>query len=239
MTTTQVVTFPGGQRLTGVRVAVIEDHALLAESLRLSMSAEGADVSIVSLTSPDEIVQACARHRPQVVLLDLDLGHAVGDGATLIPQLVGGGARVVMLTGSTDTARLGDCLERGAVGVIPKAEALDFLVEQVRRVAHGERVLTAQRRLDLLLENRKARAEREHRLAPFASLTDREQQVLTELMRGRQVDEISRGMFLSAATVRTHVRAILQKLGVRSQLAAVARAREVGWGETEAIGRGK
>lgn len=80
-----------------------------------------------------------------------------------------------------------------------------------------------------MLESRRERAEREHRLAPFESLTDREREVLGELMRGRQVEEISHDLFVSEATVRTHVRAILQKLAVRSQLAAVARAREVGW----------
>jgi DNA-binding NarL/FixJ family response regulator len=229
MTSSQIVDFPGGQRLIGVRVALIEDHALLAESLRMSMAAEGADVGLVGLTSTQDIVEACARHRPHVVLLDLDLGPVVGDGEVLIPKLVADGVRVVLLTGSTDAARLGSCLERGAIGVIAKAEPLDSLVEQVRRVARGERVLATQRRLELLLESRRERSQREHRLAPFGSLTEREQEVLAELMHGRAVEEISHSMFLSEATVRTHVRAILQKLGVRSQLAAVARAREVGW----------
>lgn len=223
------------QRLVGVRIALVEDHVLLAESLRLTLRAEGADVQVIGITadtSPEQaraaIADGCLRHRPQVVLLDLDLGET-GDSDELIAPLAKGGARVVILTGSTDHARLGECLERGATGVISKAEPLDFLVEQVRRAAHGERVLTAQQRLDLVLESRRERAEREHRLAPFESLTDREREVLGELMRGRQVEEISHDLFVSEATVRTHVRAILQKLAVRSQLAAVARAREVGW----------
>ncbi|HET9186744.1 MAG TPA: response regulator transcription factor [Acidothermaceae bacterium] len=224
------------QRLVGIRVALVEDHVLLAESLRLTLRAEGADVHVIRLAAdiPTEearaaIVSGCLRHKPQIVLLDLDLGPDVGDSDAVIAPIANAGVRVVMLTGSTDHARLGDCLERGATGVISKAEPLDFLVEQVRRAAHGERVLTAQERLDLVLESRRERAEREHRLAPFASLTDREREVLGELMTGRQVEEISHDLFVSEATVRTHVRAILQKLAVRSQLAAVARAREVGW----------
>ncbi len=229
MTTTQVVSFPGGRRLIGVRVAVIEDHALLAESLRLSLGAEGAEVSLLQLTSPDDILATCARQRPHVVLLDLDLGAAVGDGALLIPTLVAGGARVVLLTGSTDAARLGGCLDAGASGVIEKAEPLESLVEKVRRTARGERPMQPQRRLDLLLESRRRQAARRRALAPFESLTDREREVLAELMRGHRVEEISTQMVVSEATVRTHVRAILQKLGVRSQLAAVALAREVGW----------
>jgi len=229
-----VTNLPLQRRLVGIRVGLVEDHTLLAQSLLLTLRSEGAEVEFIEVPGHEgaaTVVEACLRRRPHVVLLDLSLGEGVVDGDQLIAPLSEAGVKVVMLTGSTDTARLGGCLERGAIGVIAKAEPLDFLVEQVRRAARGERVLTAQRRLELLLETRKERADREQRLAPFQSLTDREQEVLAELMRGRQVEEISRRMFVSAATVRTHVRAILQKLGVRSQLAAVARAREVGWGD--------
>lgn len=229
MTTAQEVGTVDSRRLVGVRLCLVEDHALLAQSLRLSLAAEAADVLAVELADADSIVEACAQHEPHVVLLDLDLGGEIGDGTALIQPLVETGARVVILTGSTDDARLGHCLELGAVGVIAKAEPLDFLVEHVRLAARGERVLPAQRRLDLLLESRRERASREHRLAPFEALTDREGDVLAELMHGRQVDEISRALFVSEATVRTHVRGILLKLDVRSQLAAVARARDAGW----------
>jgi len=217
------------RRLLGVRLCLVEDHALLAQSLRLSLAAEGADVRAVELTNADAVVEACLQHRPHVVLLDLDLGGAIGDGGALIAPFVAAGARAVVLTGSTDDARLGHCLELGASGVIAKAEPLEFLVEHVRLAARGERVLPAQRRLDLLLESRRERAARDRRLAPFETLTDRECEVLAELMHGRQVDEISRALFVGEATVRTHVRGILLKLDVRSQLAAVARARESGW----------
>jgi DNA-binding NarL/FixJ family response regulator len=134
-----------------------------------------------------------------------------------------------VLTGSTDGARLGACLEAGAAAVIAKTVDLDVLVEQVRLAAQGERVMPAQRRLDLLLESRCARALRRRQLAPFESLTERERDVLAELLRGCQVDDIGRQLFVSEATVRTHVRGILLKLDVRSQLAAVARARDAGW----------
>lgn len=227
-----IANLPIQPRLVGVRVGLVEDHTLLAQSLLLTLRSEGADVEIVEVPARDgvaAVVEACVRHRPHVVLLDLSLGDDVIDGDELVVPLVDAGVNVVMLTGSTDKARIGGCIARGAIGVISKAEPLDSLVEQVRRAARGERVLPAQRRLELLLENRKQLAEREQRLAPFESLTEREQEVLDELMHGHQVEEISRRMFVSEATTRTHVRAILQKLGVRSQLAAVALAREVGW----------
>ena len=231
----EIASLPLRRRLVGVRVVLVEDHVLFAESLRLTLRAEGADVHFIGVAavSPAEglgaIAEACLRHRPHVVLLDLSLGDDVGDSDDLIAPLAQAGVRVVMLTGTTDHARLGQCVERGATGVVSKAEPLDVVVEQVQRAAHGERVLSAQRRLDLVLESRRERSARERRLAPLESLTEREREVLAELLRGRQVEEISHDLFVAQATVRTHVRAILQKLGVRSQLAAVARAREVGW----------
>jgi two-component system nitrate/nitrite response regulator NarL len=227
--TSEVLDLPRRPRLVGVRVTVVEDHQLLAQSLRLTLSAEGGDVRAVDLTTPDDVIENCLRHRPDVVLLDLDLGAVTGAGDHLIAPLVAAGARVLVLTGSADEPRLGACIEAGAVGVISKAEDLDFLIDRVQRAVRGERVLPAQRRLDLLLENRRDRAERARQLAPFETLTERECEVLAALVEGRRVDEISRTLFVGEATVRTHVRGILQKLDVRSQLAAVARAHEAGW----------
>jgi DNA-binding NarL/FixJ family response regulator len=226
-------------RLAGQRITVVEDHALLAQSLRASLAAEGADVHAVELADVEGIDRAvldCLRRGPHLVLLDLDLG-AAGDGRAMIAPLVAAGSRVVVLTGSSDRARLGECLEAGAIGVVEKTEDLDFLVDQLQRAGAGQPTLSAQHRLDLVNESRRQRAARHRLLARFDALTERESDVLGALLQGRQVEEISRELFVSTATVRTHVRAILQKVEVRSQLAAVARAREAGWEPAE-CGRG-
>ena len=112
-----------------------------------------------------------------MVLLDLDLGGA-GDGSRMIAPLAAAGVRVVVVTGSTDQARLGECLEAGAVGLIEKVEDLDRFVDQVRLAAVGEPFVPAQRRLDLLNACRRQRAARHTQLAPFEELTRRESEVL-------------------------------------------------------------
>jgi len=229
ITAPEVVDLPRRPCLVGVRVAIVEDHALLAQSLRLTLSAEGGDVCAVELADPAAVLTSCLRHQPHVVLLDLELGDAIGDGTALIGPLVDGGAYVVVLTGSTDDARLGACIEAGAVGVVSKAEDLEFLVDQVRLAANGESLLTAQRRFDLLQQARRDRAAHERQVARFDALTTRERDVLAELIQGRQVNEISHLLFVGEATVRTHVRGILLKLNVTSQLAAVAQATEARW----------
>lgn len=228
MTGPGFVSLPQQARLAGLRVAVVEDHALVAQSLRLAFAAEGAEVIVIELTDPTTMIGVCELRRPHVVLLDLDLGE-IGDGQPLIQPFAATGARVVLLTGSDDAVRLGACIESGAMGIIGKTEELERVIEQVRNAATGERVLSAQRRFDLLVESRRARAERENQLAPFVALTEREGQVLAEMMQGFQVDEIGHRLFVSEATVRTHIRGILLKLGVRSQLAAVARASDARW----------
>ncbi len=231
---THLTSLPIQRKLAGVRVVLVEDHALLVESFRLALNAEGAHVRVAALCGPGAVVEECLEAPSDVVLLDLDLGAQAGDGRALIPPLVAGGARVVVLTGSTDEARLGECLARGAVGVIAKTEPLDVVVDRLRSAAAGERILPAQRRFDLLSAGRREREAREQRLAPFDVLTERERDVLAELMHGRKADEIAVLLYLTEATVRTHVRGILIKLDVRSQLAAVARATEAGWRRTPA-----
>lgn len=216
-------------RLHGARIVIVEDHILLAQSLRMAFAAEGAKVVVVPLTDGATLVAECLAHQPHVVLLDLDLGESTGPGDALIGPLADSGVRVVVLTGSTDEARLGGCLEAGAVGLVEKTTELELLVDSVRLAVSGERTMPAQQRLDLLLETRRVRDQRHAALVDFESLTEREAEVLAGLMYGVTVDEIAGRLYVSTATVRTHVRAILRKLGVRSQLAAVARARIAGW----------
>lgn len=226
---THVLHIPVQRRLGGVRIVLVEDHALLVESFRIALTAEGAEVHVPPLSGAEAIIDTCLALHSDLVLLDLSLGEVAGDGRALIEPLVAGGARVVMLTGSTDDAALGDCIARGAVGVIGKNEPLNAVVDRLRLASNGERILPAQRHFDLLTAGRRQRQARSRELGPFDMLTPREADVLDDLMHGRSVDQIASRHYLSTTTVRTHVRGVLVKLGVRSQLAAVARAVEAGW----------
>jgi DNA-binding NarL/FixJ family response regulator len=163
------------------------------------------------------------------VLLDLDLGISDGDGTSLIRPLTGGGCRVLVVTGSTDLARWGRCLEEGAVGVVAKSLSLDDLLAAARRAAAGEPVMDEGQRHRALSALRRRRADDSTRLAPFERLTPREQHVLASLMRGKPAAVIAVESLVSEATIRSQIRAVLTKLGVSSQLAAVSTAREAGW----------
>jgi two-component system nitrate/nitrite response regulator NarL len=210
-------------------VLIVEDHALLAQSLVYALRAEGVKTETLIPQSADQVLAAAAEMRPTVVLLDLELGGDIGESIPLIGPLEELGAQVMMVTGVTDRVRLAECLEAGATGLIDKATPFDQLVEAVREVAELGSLIPPQQRHELMSELRRQRAADRARLEPFERLTSREQQVLAGLVEGKSAEKIAEDAFVSLATVRSQIRAILLKLDVNSQLAAVAMARKNGW----------
>lgn len=215
-----------------VRVVVVEDHALLAECLMIAMTrARFAVTTAAASDLPGEmgaLLGSIQAADPRVVLLDLNLGRA-GDGATLIGPLVRSGRKVLVITAATEPSRWGECLARGAHGVLPKTLGVEDLVRAVRLVVNGREVMRATDRAELIACWRRRRALTHAHHAHLDSLTSREGEVLKALARGRRVGEIARESYVSEATVRTQVKSILGKLAVNSQIAAVAIARDAGW----------
>ena len=217
------------------RVVIIEDHALFAESLELTLAREGYDVRRLEL--PDEggslatLRAAAIRLHPRVVLLDLDLGR-LGDGLGLVGPLAQSGINVVVVTASTDRGRWGACVRAGARKVLSKTRPLQETLSTVRRLMQGLPVMDTDELESLLEEWRLHRAEIEEMTNRLAKLTPREKEVLSRLIGGVTVREIARHSVVSEATVRTQVKSILAKLEVSSQLAAVGVANHVGWRPT-------
>jgi two-component system, NarL family, nitrate/nitrite response regulator NarL len=213
----------------GTKVMIVEDHELLAQSLTVALAGEGMDVERVVASSPAEVLEGADRVRPAVVLLDLDLGATVGSSVPLIGPLRELGTLVVMLTGVTDRVQLAECVEAGAIGIVSKTESFTHLVESVKEAVALGSLLSHGQRDELLRELRRQRADQEQRLKAFERLTPRERDVLAALMDGRSAEAMAEGWVVSLATVRSQIRSVLMKLGVNSQLAAVALARRAGW----------
>jgi len=210
-------------------VLLVEDHELLAQSLGVALEAEGLDVVLAPLADGADVLAVAADHRPAVVLLDLDLGEGRASGEALVPGLTDLGARVVVVSGASDVLRLGTCLELGAVAVLSKSRPFEDVLAAVMAAQEGRPVMRDGDRQDLLARLRQRRAEEKERRAPFEQLTPREREVLCLLMDGTAAEGIAKHFVVSEATVRTQIRGVLTKLGVTSQLAAVAEARRVGW----------
>jgi two-component system, NarL family, nitrate/nitrite response regulator NarL len=214
--------------MTG-RVLIVEDHALVAVGLQLALSARGWTVEITDGPTAADVIEQARQFQPQCVLLDINLGEQVGSGIDLIAPLRTAGSSVVMLTAETRRVVLAACLEQGAAGWIGKDAFLDQVVATISDVLDGAPLLGRATREAMLDELSIERAGLRRALSPFERLTLRERCVLGALVDGMSAEEIAEAHFVSLTTVRSQIRAVLQKLGVRSQLAAVAHANRVGW----------
>jgi two-component system nitrate/nitrite response regulator NarL len=229
LATSTSVTSPDVEDVT---VLIVEDHALLANTLVIALSAEGCRACVAGLASPEALLQQVRTLRPAVVLLDLDLG-ALGDGVKLVKPLTELGANVLVVSGTTDRLRLAETVELGAIGFLSKQAPFEELLSTVLDVVAQRTVLSTARRYELMAELRSARATRSKKLAPFTALTPKERRVLAALANGQRAETIAAASVVSEATVRSQIRGVLAKLGVNSQLEAVALAWTVGWFPTE------
>lgn len=209
-------------------VAIIDDHLLLSDALRAALVAEGFAVLVPALTHMDSLTAELRDAAPTVTLLDLDLGP-VGSGEELIPVGIESGSRVLIVTATKDEAVVGRCLEAGAWGWVPKDSAVETLVEAVLLATDGKPIMDPSVRDGYIRVWRRRHEEDKKRRECFDALTRREGEVLWMLREGKSVERIAGESFVSEATVRSQVRAILNKLGVNSQLEAVAMATKTGW----------
>ena len=213
-------------------MAIVEDHALFAESLEAVLIRQGYDVRLVetglAAAPAGRVLGDVLRLRPRIAVLDLDLGHRHG-GLRLVGPMTSAGIAVVVVTGTEDPVRWGECLRHGARTVLHTGVPLSSMLASLRLVADGRAAMSREEREDLLRQyHREKLACRELRLR-LATLTPREVQVLGHLMAGRTVLEIARSSVVAESTVRSQVRSVLAKIGVSSQVAAVGAAHRSGW----------
>jgi DNA-binding NarL/FixJ family response regulator len=218
---------PNADVRAGIRIAVVDDHELLSHTLVKALRDSGYDATAVTPAYGMEVAAELAAIQATIVLLDLDLGP-FGSSLSLIPQLRDHGMTVVMLTGESSRVRCGECVLAGADAVVSKAIAFDELIDRISRVVSNDAALPREQDELRSCARDHQRAE-ERRREPFERLTEREREVLRLLMQGIGADEIATQLFVSLTTVRAHIRAVLAKLGVGSQLAAVAAAVRCGW----------
>ena len=195
-----------------IRVFLVEDHDMVAEALQLALDRPGGLTVVGRVRTRADAVEGTRRLRPDVVLLDLRL--ADGDGTDVLAELAGHGARVLVITGDATPAVARRVARAGAAGLLPKSSRLDVLEAAVREVAAGGEVFEA------------GTVERPD--GPGSKLTARERQTLELLAEGASTEQIGDRLGVSRNTTRNHVQRVLEKLGARSKLEAVAVARREG-----------
>src|SRR5215472_14843091 len=223
-----------------IRVLVVDDQELVRAGFCVILdSADG--VTVVGEAGDGETaVERVSALDPDVVLMDVRMPGMDGLEATRLITAAaterGSGPRVVMLTTFDLDDYIYEALRAGASGFLLKDSPRADLVAAVRAAAAGDALLAPSVTRRLI----EAFARRPPETAPapsrLASLTTRERDVLLMLARGRSNAEIAAGLFVSEATVKTHVGNLLAKLGLRDRVQAVILAYETGLvvpGETE------
>ncbi|MFI5830662.1 LuxR C-terminal-related transcriptional regulator [Streptomyces sp. NPDC051578] len=244
-----------------IRVLVVDDHRIFAESLAAALAAE-PDVDVSAAGSAPAAARCLERaaaegRRFDVMLVDADLGAAAGtvpvqrapgsappsappgaDGIALVASVrtAHPGARTVVLAERDDPRRAALALQAGASGWVAKDCSLSRLLAVIRGVLREETHLPPALLTGVLRELTAARKHRTDSERLVESLTPREHEVLRCMVAGLGRKDVAARLFLSPHTVRTHMQNVLGKLGVHSTLAAVALARRAGVRPAELAG---
>jgi DNA-binding NarL/FixJ family response regulator len=216
-------------------VVLVDDQALVRDGLRLILELAGIDVLGEADDGADG-VRVVEQLRPDVVLMDLRMPRM--DGVEATRRLVAGGcpSRILVLTTFDGEEHTYAALRAGAAGFLLKDVGGERLVAAVEAAAHGEMPLApavVARLVASYVERPQPAADTRSRLAP---LSEREVEVLGLVGAGRSNPEIADELFISLATVKTHVRHILAKLDLRDRAQAIVLAHECGL--VEALPRG-
>lgn len=202
-------------------VLVVDDHRSFADALGLAIDLE-ADLECVGRAARlDEALELVEKHRPDVVLMDVELPDGDGiEGTRLITQRYPD-VRVIILTGRTSSEVLARAAAAGAAGFLRKEEEFPQILRAIRSASDGEMVVEHSTLAAVLhkLHETAPQSGRQH----ASDLTAREHEVLTLLGQGLDVASIATALTVSTHTARWHVKSILSKLGARSQLEAVVR----------------
>jgi len=212
-----------------IRVLIADDHELMRNGLRAILDAQ-QDIEVIGEAEHGaQAVENAIRLRPDVVIMDIRMPRLDGIEATRRLAVQAGKApKVLVLTTFDLDEYVYEALRAGAAGFLLKDTPPRQLAEAVRTIAAGESLLApavTKRLIERYVSRPPGDTARRER---FAELTERELDVLQLITRGLSNSEIGAKLFLSEATVKTHVTRILSKLGVRDRVQAVVLAYETG-----------
>jgi DNA-binding NarL/FixJ family response regulator len=210
-----------------IRVLIVEDHPVVAEGLS-SLLEDYPEVTVTDVAaSAAEVIPAVEKASADVAVVDYHLPDGTAYDAVERIRSQSPCTAIVIISADESDEPLLAAMKVGASGYLIKSATGEEIIRVVRAAAAGETVIPAGIVTRALALYRQSTRQYEGQ-ALLESLTPRERQILAMMTRGTDNRTMAERLHISYATVRTHVRSILAKLGARSQLEAVAKARE--WG---------
>lgn len=214
-----------------VRVLLVDDDPLVCSGLELMLSAAGGITVVGAVGDGDLVVSAVHQHHPDVVLMDVRMPRIDGIAATRELLAQPSPPRVVVLTTFAEDAAVMRAVEAGAAGFLLKTAAPAEIIDAVRRVAKGEGVLSPASIPEVfrhiathpVVTRRRAASEQ------LETLTQREREIVVRVAQGLSNADVARDLFVSEATVKSHLGAVLARLGCASRVEVAVLAERAGW----------
>ncbi|MGM1059760.1 response regulator [Saccharothrix sp. Mg75] len=198
-----------------VSVMVVDDHPLWRDGVARDLTERGFEV-VATAGDAASAVRIARAVRPDVVLMDLNLGETTGVEATTMITGALAGTRVLVLSASGEHSDVLEAVKAGASGYLVKSASAEELVEAVTRTAAGDAVFTAGLAGLVLGEYRRMAANPDEEDKP--QLTERETEVLRLVAKGLTARQIANRLVISHRTVENHVQSTLRKLQLHNRV---------------------
>jgi DNA-binding NarL/FixJ family response regulator len=213
-----------GTRMADHRFIIVDDHPLFRGALGQALSAAFANAEVLEAGSLDELTDRLAMAGEiDLILLDLSMPGVHGVSGLLYLRAQHPEVPVVIVSASDDAATIRQCLDCGASGFIPKSQPVERIREAIRRIIDGEVWLPPDVDLSCAPVGESAAL-----VSRLSTLTPQQVRVLMMLGEGLLNKQIAFKLGVSEATIKAHVSAILQKLGVDSRTQAVIAINRIG-----------
>lgn len=215
------------ERTKAIRVAVVDDHMIVREGLRLLIESQPGMEFVGSAGNSKEALAVARREQPEVIVLDLDLGAE--SGTDMIPKLlaIAKRSKVLVLTGLRDQEAHRQAMLSGAMGVLEKEKAPEILLKAIEKIHCGEVWYDRSKLGGVLAEALRgpdAARETISSTPQGLALSPRETEIVALVSQGLSNKQIAEKLFISHITVRHHLTSVFQKIGVSSRLELIVYA---------------
>ncbi|MBO1910780.1 response regulator transcription factor, partial [Microvirga sp. 3-52] len=210
--------------MTTIKIVIVDDHQLFREGVKRILDFEDSFEVVAEGNDGSEVVDLYEKHKPDVMLMDINMPRVSGVEATEALLKDYPEAKVIILSIHDDGSYVTHALKTGALGYMLKEMDADAIVDAIKVVSSGGSYLHPKVTHNLVTEFRRL-SEREHKGAfqqndirrPYHLLTKRECEVLQLLTDGQSNRTIGETLFISEKTVKNHVSSILQKMAVNDR----------------------